>query len=91
MKIGGIIAGHDFLSAHDAYKYSAGAQNWETCADGTKHPGAVKGAVVEFVCTHNLVLHHSRDKPPSWYTSRKTENNEFDSSVKVSFPAVGMY
>jgi hypothetical protein len=75
LKIGGIMAGHDFLSASEALQMSRGVQHFELCLNGTIHSGAVKGAVVDFACNHNLIVHHTRDKPVTWYFSRKTLHN----------------
>jgi hypothetical protein len=75
LRLGGIMAGHDFYSALEASRTSKGAQHWEVCGDGTINDGAVKGAVTEFACKHDLKIYASKDKPPSFYYSRKTKEN----------------
>lgn len=71
LRVGGILAGHDFLTADVALSLSRGRENWFVCANGTSHQGAVKGAVIDFACLKHLDIFHTRDKPPSWYFSRK--------------------
>lgn len=74
LKIGGIIAGHDFLTAAEAQRLSrsSGGQNhWEVCENGTVLPRAVKGAVHDFACLVRAKVFHTREKPSSWYLSPK--------------------
>ena len=73
LRKGGILAGHDFLTADVALSLSRGRENWSVCANGSVHQGAVKGAVVDFACQHHLDIFHTKDKPPSWYFSRKAK------------------
>eukprot|EP00667_Euglena_gracilis_P026040 EG_transcript_30997 len=47
LRPGGIMAGHDFLYASDVQLRRTN-QNWFICGNGTRHPGAVKGAVLQF-------------------------------------------
>ncbi|CAB9506947.1 expressed unknown protein [Seminavis robusta] len=49
VKPGGILAGHDFMA-----NYEVAPQDWSVCMDGSIHPEAVKGAVMEFANKHNL-------------------------------------
>ena len=69
------MAGHDFLSAPEAKFVSRGTANFFYCLNGTYHEGAVKKAVDEFACKHKLTVLQSREKPPSWYFSRKPAHN----------------
>ncbi|KAG2491639.1 hypothetical protein HYH03_010010 [Edaphochlamys debaryana] len=46
IRVGGIMAGHDYLDA--PYVKEISGQAWEKCMDGSIHPGAVKGAVDDF-------------------------------------------
>lgn len=46
VRSGGIIAGHDYLDAPTVKEISG--QDWALCMDGSRHEGAVKGAVDEF-------------------------------------------
>jgi hypothetical protein len=76
LKVGGMMAGHDFLTAHESIRMSTAGgsrmpEHWEICMNGTIHWNAVKGAVVEFACKNRLHVHHTKDRPPSWYFSRK--------------------
>ncbi|CAB9500525.1 expressed unknown protein [Seminavis robusta] len=49
IKPGGILAGHDFME-----NYEVAPQDWSICMDGSIHPEAVKGAVMEFANKHKL-------------------------------------
>ena len=49
LKRGGIMSGHDFKYADEVP-----GQDWSVCQDGSKHPGAVRGAVEEFCRKHYL-------------------------------------
>ena len=42
---GGIMAGHDYITNAELPR----GQDWSICQDGSKHPGAVRGAVEEFM------------------------------------------
>ncbi len=76
LKVGGLMAGHDFLHASEALSMSRGSANFFYCINGTHHPGAVKQAVDEFACQHKLTVLVSKEKPPSWYFSRKPPKSE---------------
>jgi hypothetical protein len=71
LKVGGMMSGHDFLTAGGAKSLSRGSANFYYCLNGTYHEGAVKQAVDEFACRHKLAVLQSKDKPPSFYFSRK--------------------
>eukprot|EP00890_Picochlorum_soloecismus_P006229 jgi/Picsp_1/6607/NSC_03950-R1_conserved hypothetical len=51
LKPGGILAGHDYH-----YAKEVSGQDWSVCANGTKNPGAVRGAVEDFAKEHGLAL-----------------------------------
>lgn len=74
LKAGGIMAGHGFLFSNE----TAAGVDWTTCADGTKHYGAVKQAVREFAVKNNLRIHATTDDTPCWVFSTKrirSDNN----------------
>ncbi len=73
LKIGGVMAGHDFLTAREARSHSNGRENWIYCSNGTINDGACKRAVVDFACKHQIAVFHTKDRPPSWYFSRKAK------------------
>jgi len=73
---GGIFAGHDFLDNKNSLMGES-KQDWGTCPDGTKHDGAVKGAVEDFVKAHSDSagrINLTRDGWPSFYF-RKFESS----------------
>jgi hypothetical protein len=42
-------------------------QDWSLCEDGSRNPGAVKGAVMEFALQHNLKVEAIfQNEQPSW-------------------------
>ena len=47
LKLNGILAGHDYKTAAEV-KLADSSQDWAVCANGTRHEGAVKGAVDDF-------------------------------------------
>lgn len=64
IRSGGIMAGHDYLTAADAFTKSK--QNWSVCLDGSLHEGAVKGAVNEFASARNLPIVVTKEEWPTW-------------------------
>jgi len=60
---GGILAGHDFLTAEEV-KHTG--QDWSLCLNGTRNDGAVKGAVLEWAVQHCLTIVVTQDGWPSW-------------------------
>lgn len=62
---GGLMAGHDYHTAAEVA--AATNQDWSICMDGTKHPGAVKGAVDEFARSKNLPVFVTY-KEDMWHT-----------------------
>ncbi|PRW61289.1 Capsular polysaccharide synthesis [Chlorella sorokiniana] len=68
LKSGGILAGHDYLTAGEVSAKPGETQDWSVCLDGSKHEGAVKGAVDEFAAAHGLSIVVVYDEPawPSW-------------------------
>ena len=51
LKPGGVMAGHDFSEASEVR-----GQDWSVCMDGSIHPEAVRGAVIEFSKKHKLAI-----------------------------------
>lgn len=51
---GGIMAGHDYASAHQVYVRTNGKDNYSLCMNGTINHGAVRGAVDDFARKRNL-------------------------------------
>jgi len=47
---GGVLAGHDYMTAKDVADATP-RQDWSVNDDGTRHKGAVKGAVNDFAAT----------------------------------------
>jgi hypothetical protein len=68
LKIGGIMAGDDFLTAADS---KLSGQHWGKCADGTIHPGAVRGAVEEFAEANRLQIVLTKVEPTRTWMLRK--------------------
>jgi hypothetical protein len=71
LRIGGIIGGHDFLTAEEAHGRNPN-ENWQYCEDKSLQAGAVKGAVEQFACRYNIQVYSTLEGWPSWYYSRKT-------------------
>ncbi|CAB9530115.1 expressed unknown protein [Seminavis robusta] len=67
IKPGGILAGHDFMHNDEVRP-----QDWSICSDGSIHPEAVKGAVMEFANKHGLPLHLTYREPKwnSWWMQK---------------------
>mmetsp|Transcript_30227 Transcript_30227/g.50884 ORF Transcript_30227/g.50884 Transcript_30227/m.50884 type:complete len:291 (+) Transcript_30227:332-1204(+) len=66
---GGLLAGHDYLSA-DEVNFLTSGQNWALCANGTSHLGAVRAAVNDFANSINaqvLITYRERFNFNSWY------------------------
>jgi Methyltransferase domain len=82
LKKGGLMAGHDYFTAEE-YSEHLGAyrkegDDWTLCVNGTRHTGAVKGAVLDFARNVNVsvdrvsstgVVKHAF---PSWYFPPKS-------------------
>jgi len=62
---GGVFAGHDFLSAAEVARRDIG-QDWSLCEDGSRRPGAVKGAVLQFANQVGATVTANRERWPSW-------------------------
>ena len=62
VKSGGIMSGHDYMSADEV-----DGQDWSINYDGTKNNGAVKGAVDHFASINNLQVLVSY-KESAWHT-----------------------
>ncbi|PSC76989.1 hypothetical protein C2E20_0340 [Micractinium conductrix] len=55
LRPGGILAGHDYLNAKEIKEFHPN-EDWCLCANGTRHEGAVKGAVGEFAAAQGLTV-----------------------------------
>ena len=63
LKAGGLMTGHDYKLASEG----PAGDDWSVCADGSKHPGAVRGAVDEFAAKHGFqVVVTYRDDWNTW-------------------------
>lgn len=50
-------------------------QDWSLCMNGTKHPGAVKGAVRDFAAKNNLKIYMTDETDwPSWLVRKGIDN-----------------
>ena len=65
------MAGHDYIDA-SAKILKDFNQDWSIGADGSKHMGAVKGAVDEFALQHGLTVAVTYREPdwPSWLVAK---------------------
>ena len=73
LKPGGLLAGHDYMTADDCKKllvklnHFIPHQDWSRCYDGSINPSAVKGAVDEFVEANNLdLVIGTEENWPTW-------------------------
>ncbi len=65
LRKGGVFAGHDYIEASDPVLPDD--EHWEVCGDGSKNPGAVKGAVDEFAASVGATpLITYREDFPTW-------------------------
>ena len=71
LSLGGLMAGHDYLTAPEALRLSGMTEHWELCQNGSTLVGAVKGAVNDFAAAHGIRVFRTKDKPPSWFYSLK--------------------
>lgn len=55
VKPGGILAGHDYIDAAGMRAVHP-LEDWALCANGTRHEGAVQGAVHDFAVQHGLTV-----------------------------------
>lgn len=60
---GGIMAGHDFYTANEQPDPN---QDWSLCLDGSRHEGAVRGAVEEFFRSKNVRVYRTWEE--TWYS-----------------------
>lgn len=69
LRKGGLMAGHDYLVAEEVP-----GQDWAICQDGSRHPGAVKGAVDEFAAKNKLqvTVTYQENMVSKWCTSVDT-------------------
>ena len=78
LKVGGVMAGHDYLTASEQKKLNGG-DDWSICGDGvTINQGAVKGAVDEFAKHNGLGVYTTQDGYwKSWVLSPKPHDSYF--------------
>ena len=79
LRKGGLFAGHDyftnaeFIEHMGAYRPKDSGDDWSLCGNGTRHQGAVKGAVLDFARTVNVSAEcvsntgSVKHAFPSWY------------------------
>jgi len=67
LKPGGIMAGHDYVSAEEV---QGKGEDWSICQDGTKHEGAVRGAVEEFFLAKGLTITVTYLRGVSWLVQK---------------------
>jgi hypothetical protein len=61
------MAGHDYRIASEV----TGGQDWSLCANGTRHPGAVRGAIDDFAIHHGLQFVVTyQESWASWYVRK---------------------
>jgi hypothetical protein len=83
LKPGGILAGHDYL-----YAEQERVQDWSLCENGTRHRGAVRGAVEDFAKRHGLSISATFRDPlvnSSWMTV-KPYSYDYSSSITTNEP-----
>lgn len=61
LRPGGIIAGHDFIYSDEMPETEA--QDWSLCSDGSRQPGAVRGAVEELAKREGVVISVTYNDP----------------------------
>ena len=73
LRPGGIMAGHDYLDAHEIKTLSP-RQDWSICMGGTVNTGAVKGAVEDFAMKEGLVVSvmYKDAESASWMIQKPT-------------------
>lgn len=88
LKIGGVMAGHDYLSQDDLLAIDRKTdQDWSVCQNGTINRGAVKGAVNDFANNNNIKIYttllKNHDGPyKSWIFSPKTKSIKSNNIIK---------
>ena len=82
LKPGGILAGHDYL-----YAEQESVQDWYLCENGTRHRGAVRGAVEDFAKRHGLSISVTfrESNWNSWMTV-KPYSYDYSSSITTNEP-----
>lgn len=70
LKVGGIMAGDDYLTAAEQLHLKGDVydinDDWGICYDGTRHEGAVKGAVKQFATKHGLAVYSTWKKDSTY-------------------------
>eukprot|EP00798_Chlamydomonas_sp_ICE-L_P000371 gene371-1759_t len=63
---GGIMAGHDYASAHQVHVVTRGVDKYSICINGTINHGAVRGAVDDFARKRGLQVSVTWGEPYIW-------------------------
>ncbi|KAK3265050.1 hypothetical protein CYMTET_26243 [Cymbomonas tetramitiformis] len=68
---GGILAGHDYMSADEVQKSHSG-EDWSLCSDNRRHLGAVRAAVDDFSIRHRVqfLITYREDSYNTWYMQK---------------------
>ena len=66
LRPGGVMAGHDFVTAKEAMDALGPQQDWSKCEDGTINARAVRGAVEDFATKHSLRIKVTKEPFPTW-------------------------
>jgi hypothetical protein len=81
LKQGGIMAGHDYMTAEDVAVYMP-EEDWGICADGSRNNGSVKAAVNQFAASRHLqIVVTYREAYPTWMI-RKPKSNQFHKFIR---------
>ena len=59
------MAGHDYLAAPEVREEG---EDWSVCGNGTRHEGAVRGAVEEFFLPKGLTITMTYWMELNWFT-----------------------
>jgi len=87
LKMGGILAGHDFVNQDDLDRLDNLVIDWTLCPDGvTRNRGLVKGAVLEFAQLYNLGVHQTYEaqRAQSFLLQKPMQYKSEDSKQQTS-------
>jgi predicted O-methyltransferase YrrM len=66
LRPGGIMAGHDFVTATEANAIVGPLEDWSKCENGTVHDRAVQRAVEDFAKARNLEITLTQEGFDTW-------------------------
>ena len=66
LRQGGILAGHDYMLAHNLRDFVSGPDRYDICPDGSIRERSVKGAVDDFLRARGLQLAVTFNDQPPW-------------------------